>query len=99
MEETAQSHVAYLQGRGGSKADSERYRKAQARYSELQNESMRRLQAAAARKVAARASKPRPEHTFVNGFGEATSRYVTTATYERAQRRLEKEIQGFLGRH
>jgi hypothetical protein len=99
MEETAQSHVAYLQGRGGSRADSDRYRKAQARYSELQSESMRRLQAKAARNVAASATRAKPTHTFVNGFGEATSRYITNATYERALRRTEKEVQGFLGRH
>lgn len=92
MEETAQSHVAYLQGRGGSKADSDRYRKAQARYSELQNESMRRLQLKAARNAAASNAKPKPAHTFVNGFGEATSRYVTTGTYERARKRADKAV-------
>lgn len=92
MGETAQAHVAYLQRRGGSKADSDRYRKAQARYSELQNESMRRLQANAARKSATSAAKPKPAHTFVNGFGEATSRYVTTGTYERARKRAEKAV-------
>ncbi len=35
--------------------------------------------------------------TFVNGFGEATTRYVTTATYERQQKRLGKQIASFLG--
>ena len=30
--------------------------------------------------------------TFVNGFGEATRREITTGTYERAQKRLQKEI-------
>ena len=92
MEETAQAHVAYLQRRGGSKADSDRYRKAQARYSELQNESMRRLKANAARNAAASTAKPEPARTFVKGFGEATRRYVTTGTYESAQRRLEKDV-------
>ena len=32
-------------------------------------------------------------HTFVNGFGEATHRYITTSTYERAMRRNDREIQ------
>lgn len=32
-------------------------------------------------------------HTFVNGFGEATHRYITTTTYERAMKRNEREIQ------
>lgn len=98
MEETAPSHVAYLQGRGGSKADSDRYRKAQKRYSQLQNESLRRLQAEASRRAAANAAKPKPARTFINGFGQATHRYITTDTYERAQRRLDKEIFGLLGR-
>lgn len=93
MEETAQAHVAYLQRRGGSKADSDRYRKAQARYSELQNERMRRLQANAARKAATNTAKPKSAHTFVNGFGEATHRYITTTTYERALKRTEKDVQ------
>lgn len=92
MEETAQAHVAYLQRRGGSKADSDRYRKAQARYSELQNESMRRLKANAARNAAASTAKPKPARTFVNSFGEATRRYVTTGTYERARKRAEKDV-------
>ena len=32
-------------------------------------------------------------HTFVNGFGEATHRYITSQTYERAMKRNEREIQ------
>ena len=98
MEETAQAHIAYLQRRGGSKADSERCREAQARYSELQNGSMRRLQSKPARNAVASTAKPKPAHTFVNGFGEATSRYITTGTYERALKRTEREVRGFLGR-
>lgn len=31
--------------------------------------------------------------TFVNSFGEATDRYVTSPSYERSRRRNEKEIQ------
>lgn len=30
--------------------------------------------------------------TFVNSFGEATKREITSASYERAQRRLDKQI-------
>lgn len=94
MEETAQAHVAYLQRRGGSKADSDRYRKAQPRYSELQNESMRRLKANSARNAAANTAKPKPAHTFVNGFGEATTRYITSGTYDHALQRTEREFAG-----
>lgn len=31
------------------------------------------------------------ERTFVNSYGEATRRYITTDSYERAQRRMERE--------
>lgn len=34
--------------------------------------------------------------TFVNSFGEATKRYITTSTYERQQRRADKELLSFL---
>ncbi len=37
------------------------------------------------------------EKTFVNGFGEATKRYITTASYERQQRKRDKEIASFIG--
>lgn len=34
--------------------------------------------------------------TFVNGYGEATSREITTSTYKRAEKRLQKQIMNFL---
>lgn len=92
MEETAQEHVAYLQRLGGSKADTVRHRKAAARYSALMNESMRRLQSKPARNAVASTAKPKPAHTFVNGFGEATTRYITSGTYEHARKRAEKDV-------
>lgn len=35
--------------------------------------------------------------TFVNGFGEATKRYVTNQTYNRMNKRNQKSILSFLG--
>lgn len=35
--------------------------------------------------------------TFVNGFKEATERNITCSTYERAQKRMSKEILLFIG--
>lgn len=32
------------------------------------------------------------KHTFVNSFGEATQRYVTSQTYEAAQKRQQRVI-------
>lgn len=36
--------------------------------------------------------------TFVNSFGEATKREITTATYERQQKRLDREIMRLVGK-
>lgn len=36
--------------------------------------------------------------TFVNSYGEATKRYITTPTYERAQKKLSSRVQSLLGR-
>lgn len=45
-----------------------------------------------------RKKEPTPR-TFVNNFGEATKREITSASYERAQKRLDKQIWGrFKGR-
>lgn len=38
------------------------------------------------------------EKTFINGYGEATKKYITSSTYERAERRRQKAIISFLGR-
>lgn len=35
--------------------------------------------------------------TFVNSFGEATTRNITNATYERQQKKLQKELMRFIG--
>lgn len=41
-------------------------------------------------------SEPAEKKTFVNGYGEATHRYITTSTYERAQKRAMKSVDGWL---
>lgn len=41
-------------------------------------------------------NKPIEHKTFVNGFGEATRREITTLTYRRQQKRLDKEILSFI---
>lgn len=37
-----------------------------------------------------------PNKTFVNGYGESTSRKITSTTYERAEKRLHNQIVTFL---
>lgn len=44
-----------------------------------------------------RASRPKESRTFVNSYGEATTRYVTSPTYERAQRRLRRAVARNMG--
>lgn len=39
-----------------------------------------------------------PRKTFVNSFGEATKRDITTSTYKRRQKRVMKRIETLLGR-
>ncbi|MGL6201129.1 MAG: hypothetical protein ACRC3H_19590 [Lachnospiraceae bacterium] len=50
-----------------------------------------------AEKAATPETTVKESHTGVNGFGEATAREITCATYERAQKRLDKEIMSFIG--
>nr|DAV17712.1 MAG TPA: hypothetical protein [Caudoviricetes sp.] len=41
-------------------------------------------------------SEPVEKKTFVNGYGEATHREITSSTYERAQKRSMKSVEGWL---
>lgn len=43
-----------------------------------------------------RKTQPQAARTFVNAYGEATTRYVTSGTYERALKRTQKEIESRL---
>jgi len=44
-----------------------------------------------------RANEPKETRTFINGFGEATNKYITSSTYDRAERRRQKEVLAFMG--
>lgn len=45
------------------------------------------------------AASVKSKKTFINSFGEATKREITSATYERARRRRERQAQSvFMGR-
>jgi predicted HNH restriction endonuclease len=45
----------------------------------------------------AKQQNEKQEKTFINGFGEATNKYITSSTYERAEKRRQKEILSFMG--
>lgn len=43
-------------------------------------------------------AQPEVKKTFVNSFGEATNKYISTTTYERNQKKLENNVLRNLGR-
>lgn len=48
-------------------------------------------------KQEARENEAKAKKKFVNSFGEATKRNITNATYEKAQKKLAKDIMRFIG--
>ena len=59
----------------------------QSRIRDLQSEADRRY----------RAAHPVPKKTFVNSFGEATTREITTQSYKNAMRRNDRDVKSFMG--
>ncbi len=95
MGATAAGHVGYLQGSPiGSASDHSRYVAAQKEYQRLQGERSEILNAIAKKKKGAGGSSGK---TFVNSFGEATTREITSGSYKRAQRRNERDVLGRMG--
>lgn len=103
MDQTAGDATGYPMGvPTASKAGYDRYRKAQREFADL---NVLRGQLVQAKSIADSVQahfeaggsnkdySKKPSKTFVNSFGEATDRYITSGTYERAQRRLNKQIQ------
>lgn len=90
MSKTAAGHTGHLQGApNGSASDHSRYVAAQKEYQRLQAERGRVLDKMAKRKQRGRDSAGK---AFVNSFGEATTREITSPTYERAQRRMKRDV-------
>ena len=92
MARSAPGHTGYIQGTPwGSKAEHETYQEAFRKYGVLRARRDEILDEKAKRTKEKAVSAPK--RTFVNSFGEATTRYITTSSYERAQKRLNKEVQ------
>lgn len=90
MEKTARDHVAYSQGvPGASKFKADAYAAVLPQYQKLRSqvEQRRAATAAKAAKKQGGASK-----TFVNSYGEATTRDITAPNYRRAQMRQQKAV-------
>jgi hypothetical protein len=47
-------------------------------------------------KLASKGNKQETK-TFINGYGESTNKYITSSTYERAEKRRQKEVLSFMG--
>lgn len=101
MDKTAAGHTGYLNGTpSGSASDHRRYVAAQREYQRLQGErgraidKMTKEKQASAKKKQASGSAGK---TFVNSFGEATTREITTLAYKRAQRRNERDVLRHMG--
>lgn len=94
---TSNGHVGYLQGTPwGSKRDHDEY---VAAYERLHGQLMPRrdeVVSEMARRSAGSSASARG--TFVNSYGEATTRNITSQSYEAAQRRLRRDVDSFLGR-
>lgn len=93
MLKTADGHTGYLQGTPfGNKADHEAYVKASKEYDSLRERRDAILGEQARRTHERAVADPLKPRTFVNSYGEATKRSVTTSGYERAQKRQEKAV-------
>lgn len=83
-------------GRNYNEKKARQYYKIQEQYNQTKQNYYRKLdEKVAAERTSQQSSKARK--TFVNSFGEATTRHITSAGYEQQQRRLEKEMIGFVG--
>lgn len=90
MERLGRKSSWYLQGAPwATRTDHEQYVAARDKYQELRSERSSLAMEQVKRKSVTQESKTK---AFVNSFGEATDRYVTSGTYERAMKRQEKQI-------
>ncbi|MCD7886222.1 MAG: hypothetical protein LUG44_01175 [Clostridiales bacterium] len=68
------------------------YYKAQQEYNEIRQEYNRLRDT----QMQQRNNQSSGAHTFVNSYGEATKREITSSTYNRAQKKLERRIQTWM---
>lgn len=97
MLDTERDATGYPNKVPGTTADgARRYREAQNEYAGLQDVKARMAELEAVRRE--NTPKQGAGRTFVNSYGEATTRYVTSQSYENAMRRQEQEIARRMGR-
>lgn len=88
--------VRQFNPRGGDSHIRDEYYRVQKKYNEVR----RKINAAQDEraKIQRKREEKTNKRTFVNSYGEATNRYITSTTYERAVRRRERDVLNFLGR-
>lgn len=91
MQATASDAIGFNQGiPGSSQSKADEYRATQKKYQALQGGRTKIINEQARRKQGSGSAEPRRK--FVNSFGEATTRSITSSTYERAMKRLDKQV-------
>ena len=92
MTRTSAGHTGYLHGAPwGSASDHDQYVAAYHEYHRLQGERSLVLDEIVNEKHGRAASSDNGK-TFVNSYGEATTRHITSPAYERAQRRTDRAV-------
>lgn len=82
-----------MPGKDYDTGKSEQYYRYKNEFNTARGQYNKQMDAEAEKVREARLKEPKEHKVFVNGYGEATTRYITSQSYERAQKRLDKEIQ------
>lgn len=80
-----------------SGTQSKEYYDARNKLTELRNSHSKVIQEIARRKSEKAKKDDSGEKLFVNSYGEATKRDISTATYDRLQKKLGKQMMRFIG--
>ncbi len=88
MQQTASDATGYANGIPGASAErAQQYRSAQREYQKLQG-----IRGEMMQNQAVRNNRESTNRSFVNSYGEATRREITSNVYEQSQRRLKQDV-------
>ena len=96
MEEYAEYATPSYTGKD-KQAKSAKYYKYQREFNAVRRERNDLQNKISKAKQEARENEAKAKKKFVNSFGEATKRNITNATYEKAQKKLSKQIMKYIG--
>lgn len=94
-EQDMEKYVAYTSGlpEYNDETKREKYYEAQRKYNELRKQLWEQQDKTAKQEV----ENVKKTKQFINADGEATKRKITTTTYEKAMKKLEKQVQKNMG--